>query len=95
MDRRWGQLADILVNYSTGVQPGERVMIAMTELASYPLTYAVYKAAVKAGDRLNGDEVSALLQQRHLCQDPHHCSHGRPTALMFTPEELDKRFQRI
>jgi aminopeptidase len=49
MDKRWRQLADILVNYSTGVQPGERVMIAMTELASYPLTHAVYKAAVKAG----------------------------------------------
>ena len=49
MDKRWEQLADILVNYSTGVQPGERVMIAMTELASYPLTHAVYKAAIKAG----------------------------------------------
>ena len=49
MDKRWRQLADILVNYSTGVQPGERVMIAMTELASYPLTHTVYEAAIKAG----------------------------------------------
>jgi DNA mismatch repair protein MutL len=53
------------------------------------------KAAVKAGDRLAPEEVTALLEQRHLCQDAHHCPHGRPTALVFTREELDKRFKRI
>ncbi len=53
------------------------------------------KAAVKAGDRLSADEIEALLDQRHLCQDAHHCPHGRPTSLLFTREELDKRFQRI
>jgi DNA mismatch repair protein MutL len=52
------------------------------------------KAAVKAGDRLSADEVTALLEQRHLCQDAHHCPHGRPTALVFTREELDRRFRR-
>lgn len=52
------------------------------------------KAAIKAGDRLAPDEVAALLEQRHLFQDTHHCPHGRPTALVFTNEELDKRFQR-
>ena len=53
------------------------------------------KAAVKAGDRLSLEEVAALLEQRHLCQDAHHCPHGRPTALVFTRDELDKRFRRI
>jgi DNA mismatch repair protein MutL len=53
------------------------------------------KAAVKAGDRLTPAEVDALLQQRHLFQDTHHCPHGRPTALVFTQDELDKRFKRI
>jgi len=53
------------------------------------------KAAVKFGDRLTPDEVQALLEQRHLFQDTHHCPHGRPTALVFTREELDKRFKRI
>lgn len=52
------------------------------------------KAAVKAGDPLSPEEVSALLEQRDLCQDAHHCPHGRPTALIFTPDELDKQFQR-
>jgi DNA mismatch repair protein MutL len=53
------------------------------------------KAAVKFGDRLCPDEIDALLAQRHLAQDPHHCPHGRPTALVFTREDLDRQFQRI
>lgn len=53
------------------------------------------KAAIKAGDRLSPDEIEALLARRHLVDDPHHCPHGRPTALIFSREELDKQFKRI
>jgi DNA mismatch repair protein MutL len=52
------------------------------------------KAAIKAGDHLAPDEIAALLEQRHDFQDAHHCPHGRPTALVFTREELDRRFKR-
>lgn len=52
------------------------------------------KAAIKAGDRLSGEEISALLEQRHLARDTHHCPHGRPTALFFSRDELDKQFKR-
>ncbi len=52
------------------------------------------KAAIKAGDRLSGEEIAALLEQRHLARDTHHCPHGRPTALYFSRDELDKQFKR-
>ena len=52
------------------------------------------KAAVKAGDRLSTDEITALLEQRHCYQDTHHCPHGRPTALFLSREQLDKMFKR-
>jgi DNA mismatch repair protein MutL len=52
------------------------------------------KAAIKAGDRLTPEEVSALVQQRHLIDDAHHCPHGRPAALVFSRDELDKHFKR-
>jgi DNA mismatch repair protein MutL len=52
------------------------------------------KAAIKAGDRLSPEEMTALLEKRDLCRDAHHCPHGRPTALVFTREELDRRFKR-
>jgi DNA mismatch repair protein MutL len=53
------------------------------------------KAAIKAGDRLSSAEISALLELRDQYQDSHHCPHGRPTSLVFTREELDRRFKRI
>jgi DNA mismatch repair protein MutL len=53
------------------------------------------KAAIKAGDRLSHAEIDALLEQRHLAQDAHHCPHGRPTALVFTRDQLDRQFKRI
>jgi len=52
------------------------------------------KAAIKAGDRLSPGEIAALLEQRHLIEDAHHCPHGRPTAVVFTREQLDKQFKR-
>jgi len=53
------------------------------------------KAAVKYGDRLTPEEIDALLADRHHTENHHHCPHGRPTALIFTCDELDKRFKRI
>ena len=53
------------------------------------------KAAVKAGQKLTPEEVSALLERRHLASDAHHCPHGRPTALVFTKSELERQFGRI
>ncbi len=52
------------------------------------------KAAIKAGDRLTPEEITALLEQRHLFADTHHCPHGRPTALFFSRDQLDKMFKR-
>ena len=53
------------------------------------------KAAIKAGDRLTPEEISSLLEQRELYQDTHHCPHGRPTALFFSRDELDRMFGRL
>jgi len=53
------------------------------------------KAAIKAGDRLSAEEIESLVEARQQVQDSHHCPHGRPTALIFTREELDRRFKRI
>ncbi len=53
------------------------------------------KAAVKAGDPLRPEEIAALLERRHLAHDSHHCPHGRPTALVFTRDQLEKQFGRI
>jgi DNA mismatch repair protein MutL len=52
-------------------------------------------AAVRAGDRLTPEEIAALVAQRSLADDTHHCPHGRPTALLFSRQELERQFRRI
>jgi DNA mismatch repair protein MutL len=52
-------------------------------------------AAVRAGDRLAPEEIAALVAQRQLAEDAHHCPHGRPTSLLFTRQDLDRQFRRI
>jgi DNA mismatch repair protein MutL len=52
-------------------------------------------AAVKAGDPLTPEEIGALVAQRELATDAHHCRHGRPTALLFSRQELERQFHRV
>jgi DNA mismatch repair protein MutL len=52
-------------------------------------------AAVKAGDRLSAEEIAALVAQRALGADTHHCPHGRPTSLLLSRQELDRQFRRV
>ena len=49
MDPRWSAVAEVLVHYSTAVKPGDRVMIAMGEIETFPLAQAVYESCIKAG----------------------------------------------
>jgi DNA mismatch repair protein MutL len=51
-------------------------------------------AAVRAGDPLTPEEIAALIEQRNLADDTHHCPHGRPTALLFSKHDLEKQFRR-
>jgi DNA mismatch repair protein MutL len=52
------------------------------------------KAAIKAGDPLSQVEVDALVRDRRLVRESHHCPHGRPTSLTLSRQELDRQFRR-
>ncbi len=52
------------------------------------------KAAVKAGDRLTPEEISALLAQQHLVRDGLYCPHGRPAVMVLSRKELERYFHR-
>jgi DNA mismatch repair protein MutL len=52
------------------------------------------RAAVKAGDVLNENEMRSLLAQLFACTMPYVCPHGRPVALKISIDELDRRFGR-
>jgi aminopeptidase len=78
-DKRWKQLGNLLVNYSAEVKPGERVMIAMGELESYPLMQAVYEAAIKAGAFPQVQFISETLRRSVI-------QYGNEEQLGWVPE---------
>jgi DNA mismatch repair protein MutL len=52
------------------------------------------RAAIKAGDRLSEAEVAALVRERRIVAESHHCPHGRPTSLTLSRQDLDRQFRR-
>ena len=78
-DPRWTSVADVLVNYSTAVQPGDRVMIAMGEIESFPLAHAVYESCVKAGAFPQAQFLSEKLRHSLL-------KHGSAEQHSWLPE---------
>jgi DNA mismatch repair protein MutL len=70
-------------------------MPSREQLLREVLSLMACHAAVRSGDRLTPEEIAALVAQRHLAEDPHHCPHGRPTSLLFSRHELDRQFRRV
>jgi len=78
-DSRWSQLAEILVNYSTGTKPGDKVLITMMEVETLPLVRAVYAETVKAGALTHVEFQSAYLERDLMV-------YGRQEQLDWLPE---------
>ncbi|HHT9116938.1 MAG: DNA mismatch repair endonuclease MutL [Planctomycetes bacterium] len=53
------------------------------------------KGAVKAGQRLEPQEIEALLEKKkNINAYTNNCPHGRPTTLYFSLDDLQKQFKR-
>mgnify|MGYP006155557265 FL=1 len=50
------------------------------------------KAAVKAGDVLNVEEMRELVNRLFGTKHPYYCPHGRPIIIQLSMDELDRRF---
>ncbi len=50
--------------------------------------------AIKAGERLNMEEMQGLVKQLFTTDEPYSCPHGRPTVIKLSLEELNKKFGR-
>ena len=78
-DRRWSQLGEILVNYSTRTRSSDRLLITMMELETFPLTLAVYEHAVRAGAFPQVQFASAYLERALL-------THGSEELIARVPD---------
>ncbi len=52
------------------------------------------RSAVRAGDRLDGEQQRALLLALERTQQPMTCPHGRPTVLHLSGESIERSFGR-
>ena len=65
----------------------DEALTAMAELVAC-------HAAVRAGDTLDAGELAALMQKADETEARYTCPHGRPTKLVLTFDELERRFKR-
>ncbi len=59
------------------------------------VTRAVCRRAIKAADRIRGGEITRLLEDLLACDLPYTCPHGRPTMVLLTDRELERKFGRV
>jgi DNA mismatch repair protein MutL len=52
------------------------------------------KGAVKAGDKMNDDEIRSLVERLFAARMPLACPHGRPTMIRLSWDEIERRFLR-
>ncbi|MCR5810911.1 MAG: DNA mismatch repair endonuclease MutL [Lachnospiraceae bacterium] len=53
------------------------------------------KAAVKGNTILSAAEAEALIEELLRLDNPYHCPHGRPTMIVFSQSDMDRKFKRI
>jgi len=78
------------------LERGEQELLDLheEELLHEVLDMMACKAAIKAGDPLTPEEISALLARRELVERSSNCPHGRPTTLRLSLKDLEKQFKR-
>jgi len=79
-------LADDFAEYGAGLALKERFEEVMGNMAC--------RSSVRAGRRLSGDEMNALLRQMEATPHSGQCNHGRPTYVELKLADIEKLFGR-
>jgi DNA mismatch repair protein MutL len=79
-------LADDFAEYESGLALTERFEEVMGNMAC--------RGSVRAGRRLNGDEMNALLRQMEATPHSGQCNHGRPTYVELKLADVERLFGR-
>ncbi len=53
------------------------------------------KAAVKGNNKMSFAEAQELIEKLMEAENPYNCPHGRPTLIMMSKYEIEKKFKRI
>ncbi len=61
----------------------------------YKIASMSCKAAVKGNMRQSPKEAEALIDELLSLENPYHCPHGRPTMIVLSRQEIERKFKRI
>ena len=61
----------------------------------YKIASMSCKAAVKGNMTLSREEITALIDELLSLDNPYHCPHGRPTMVVLSQQEIERKFKRI
>ena len=86
-------VADMLLELAGHLQNGAHD--ALREKTEWVLHSIACRAAIKAGDKTNAEEMLVLAQKILDGTVPPFCPHGRPCVLKITRKELEKQFGRL
>ena len=94
-----GELSPTSLHTAGGAGDGEAEASGVTMQDAEAALHTVLdmmscKAAVKAGDPLSADELTALLAKRQEIERSSSCPHGRPTTVRLTVKDLERHFHR-
>ncbi len=81
----------LLTELAQGFARGDRSVDSRTQWVYHSVAC---RAAVKAGDKQNSEELLHLAKEIMSGRLPKCCPHGRPAVLSFTKKELEKQFGR-
>lgn len=73
----------------------KRNKLTANDIKRSALIHAVCKHAIKAGDRLDDAQISALLSVYESQGAPLTCPHGRPVMVTMNKREFEKLFKRV
>lgn len=80
---------EILAGWMRGGQ------IDSTERENHALKTVACKAAIKAGNINDMEELKALVQKLIREDEVHQCPHGRPVMIAYSKKTIEKAFKRI
>ncbi|MCE2469419.1 MAG: DNA mismatch repair endonuclease MutL [Dehalococcoidia bacterium] len=80
-------IADLLAESDASPTGGEAHRAMASSIACH--------SAIRAGQALDQQEMTALVQALEASPGPPHCPHGRPTAIRLTTGMLEREFGRV
>ena len=91
---RLKNLVDRLLSLDTLSTGGTPSSLALDEALFEVLASEACHSAVRAGDRLEPEEIRSITEQLFQCTHPWNCPHGRPTVVRVPESRLEEWFLR-